>query len=245
MKLARLLVAIAFFAAAAGFAQDPTVAFPQNYKLVLENADFAVLRVHYGPHEKVGMHDHSDHSTVYVYLNDSGPVRFQHTEEPKPFDVTRPPTHAGAFRVSPGRIEKHSVENLSDLPSEYLRVELKRLPVKSLAAEFRGAAPVPPLRPGRTVAYDNPKLRIERFICPSIGDCTLPYPSSEAVLVRIPNHPLSAQQWAREYRIAGSEDDESIVLEPWHKGWGFAGDGSGPYQVLRISIPTPARIKKQ
>src|ERR1700685_2233634 len=87
-------------------AQDPVKAFPQNYKLVLDNAELAVLRDHYGPHEKVAVHDHSAFSTIYVYLNDSGPVRFEHREEAEPFDLVRPPTHAGAFRISPGRIER-------------------------------------------------------------------------------------------------------------------------------------------
>lgn len=36
------------------FAQDPTVAFPNNYRKVLENVDVVVLRAHYGPHETVG-----------------------------------------------------------------------------------------------------------------------------------------------------------------------------------------------
>ena len=121
------------------FAQDPTVAFPNNYRKVLENADVVVLRAHYGPHESVGVHDHSDHPTVYVYLNDSGPVRFVH--EPENVILTRPPTHTGAYRVSPGRKERHSVVNLTDKPSDYLRVELKKVPLGTLKHEFRGSVP--------------------------------------------------------------------------------------------------------
>ncbi|HEY4010052.1 MAG TPA: hypothetical protein VGM11_07855 [Acidobacteriaceae bacterium] len=215
-------------------AQNPVKAFPQNYKLVLEGPEFAVLRVHYGPHEKVGIHDHSAFSTIYVYLNDSGPVRFQHREEAKPFDLVRPPTHAGAFRISPGRIERHSVENLSDLPSDYLRIELKKLPVGSIAREFRGPAPKPPLVPGTSVAYASPQLRIERIICPSTGDCPLPSPMRDVILIRIPNHELSA----RESELAYQRADEALV-QPAHKGWNFVGDNSGPYQVLRVVILRP------
>ena len=120
-------------------AQDPTVAFPNNYRKVLDNADVVVLRVHYGPHETVVVHDHSDHPTVYVYLDDSGPVRFVH--EPENVILTRPPTHTGAYRVSPGRRERHSLVNLSDKPSDYLRVELKKVPLGTLKQEFRGSAP--------------------------------------------------------------------------------------------------------
>ena len=211
-------------------AQDALKAFPQSYKLVLNSPQFAVLRVHYGPHQKVGMHDHSAFSTVYVYLNDSGPVRFHHPEEAEPFDAVRPPTHAGAFRVSPGRRERHSVENLGDLPSDYLRVELKQFPPHTIAREFRGRAPKPPLVPGTTVAYAGPQLRIDRIICPSRGDCELPYPNRDVLLIRIPNHALNAQESERSYERA----DEAIV-EPAHKGWNFVGDGSAPYQVLRLT----------
>jgi hypothetical protein len=229
--LRRSLLVLILAAATASAAQNPVKAFPQNYKVVLDGPEFSVLRVHYRPHEKVGLHDHSSYSTIYVYLNDSGPVRFQHSEEAKPFDIVRPPTHAGAFRVSPGRIERHSVENLSDRPSDYLRIELKQFPAGSIAREFRGPAPTPPLIPGTTVAYKSPQLRIDRIICPSTGDCTLHYPNRDVILVLIPNHQLSPQESERAYAKA----DEALV-EPWHKGWNFRGDGSGPYQVLRISV---------
>ena len=41
----------------------------------------------------------------------SGLVRFSHREEPA-FTLIRSPEKAGTFRVSPGRLEKHEVENL-------------------------------------------------------------------------------------------------------------------------------------
>src|SRR6202000_2141868 len=90
-------------------------------------------------HEGVAVHDHSDDPTVYVYLGDSGPVRFVH--EPENVILTRPPTHTGAYRGSPGRKGRHSVVNLTDKPSDYLRVELKKVPLGSLKHEFRGSAP--------------------------------------------------------------------------------------------------------
>jgi hypothetical protein len=161
-------------------AQDPTVAFPNNYRKVLENADVIVLRAHYGPHETVGVHDHSDHPTVYVYLDDSGPVRFVH--EPENVILTRPPTHTGAYRVSPGRKERHSVVNLTDKPSDYLRVELKKVPLGALKREFRGSAPGA-LVQGTKVEFAEPALRIERVVCDAGATCALPAESAPSVLV--------------------------------------------------------------
>ena len=171
--------------------QNPTVAFPNNYRMLIDNADVAVLRAHYGPHETVGVHDHSGYSTVYVYLNDSGPVRFTHVEE-HAFSIVRPPTHMGALRVSPGRIERHSVENLSDLPSDYLRVELKHLPVKSLPAEARIPGPVDFLATGTTEIYAKPGLRIERTICAAGRVCTLEARPEGSVVIAIGTEAIHA-----------------------------------------------------
>jgi len=219
-------------ATSAAVAQDAAATFPKNYKVVDSGKEFTIIRVHYGPHEKIGIHDHSAHATVYVYLNSSGPVRFQHREGAQPFDIIRPPTHAGAFRVSPGRIEKHSVENLSDLPSDYLRVELNRIPLRALPKEFRGPAPVPPLQPGRTIVYNNPKLRIERFICSASGSCMVPPNGHEAILIQIPSHELTLEQSQLAY-----DKPEETEIQPATKGWNFNGDGTAAYQILRITLP--------
>ena len=50
---------IASLTSTLAIAQDPTVAYPKNYQIVLDNTDVTVLRAHYGPHESVGVHDHS------------------------------------------------------------------------------------------------------------------------------------------------------------------------------------------
>lgn len=139
-----------------------------------------MLRAHYGPHESVGVHDHSGHPTVYVYLNDAGAVRFVH--EPEGLALTRPPTHAGSFRISPGRVERHIVTNLSGEPSEYLRVELKQIPLGTLKQEFRSAAPQH-LQPGITVEYANPELRIDRVVCEGSSPCSLAAKEAPSVVV--------------------------------------------------------------
>jgi hypothetical protein len=117
-------------------AQDPLQTVPRNYRLVFENDFVRVVDVLYRAHEKVAVHNHSDKPTIYIYLTDSGPVRFTHVEDP-PFSLVRPPEKAGTFRVSPGRLEKHEVENLGDISTEFLRVELKQVPLKYQHGVFR------------------------------------------------------------------------------------------------------------
>ena len=142
---------------------------PKNYKTILNNHDLLVMRVHYGPKEFVPMHDHSAYPTVYVYLNDSGEVRIDH-EPPNSFSVTRPPTHTGAFRIAPGMTERHSITNLSDTPSDFLRVELKTIPPTDLKQVTRGEVPSP-LMPGTHIAFQDAALEIDRIVCPPTVAC--------------------------------------------------------------------------
>ena len=94
-----LLLGLGFVPLAAA-AQDPLVTLPSNYRSIFDNADVAVIRAHYGPHEKIPVHDHTAFSTIFVYLNDSGQVRIDHAEDGKVDSVVRPPTVKGAYRVA-------------------------------------------------------------------------------------------------------------------------------------------------
>lgn len=209
-------------------AQDPTVAFPRNYRVVLDNADVTVLRVHYGPHETVGVHDHSDHPTVYVYLDDSGPVRFVH--EPENVILTRPPTHTGAYRVSPGRKERHSLVNLSDKPSDYLRVELKNVPLGALKHEFRGSAP-DTLVQGTKVEFDDPKLRIERVVCDAGATCSLAADTSPSVLVAFSPSELLERGRAKIFAA-----DSSVLWLAAGEVANVRGVKNAPAHLLRIVL---------
>jgi hypothetical protein len=210
-------------------AQDPTVAFPKNYRTVLDNPDVTVIRAHYGPHESVGVHDHSSHPTVYVYLNDSGPVRFVH--EPENVILTRPPTATGAFRVSPGRAERHSLVNLSDKPSDYLRVELKTVKLGTFRQEFRGPAPVAPLQQGTTLAFENSVLRIERIICAPRASCALAQDSSPSVLVAF--SPADLSNGRRWHRI---DPDSSVAWLAADHAANIRSASDAPAHILRIVL---------
>jgi hypothetical protein len=164
-------------------AQDPVKAFPKNYSLVLDNKAVAVIRVHYGPHEKVGVHDHSNYPTIYVYLSDSGPVRFQHYEE-KPFTLDRPPAVKGSFRVSPGRPERHTVENLGDIPTDFLRVELKQVPLK-LMSPFRGHAPASLSQDLSNVEFKDGYVQIQRIICVEPEACPVKASAAPSLIVAL------------------------------------------------------------
>ena len=226
MKLLyRSSVAALVFTAAA-LAQT-TAPLPANYQTILDNRDVLVMRVHYGPHEFVPMHDHSAYPTVFVYLNNAGPVRIDHAP-PVNLSVTRPPTHTGAFRIAPGMTERHSITNLSDTPSDFLRVELKSIPPDAIKQVFRGDAPEPPYHSATETLYSNPALRIDRILCVAAEKCTDGIEKAPSIAVIIPLKPASEPKQNPVIWLPANKDvyDNKEVQAIEGK--------EEPYEILRI-----------
>jgi len=96
--------------------QDPTKVEPKHYKLDFENERVQVVSVHYGPHEKSGLHEHPGGVVVNIT---EGHLRL--TDE------------SGKVRevfAKPGEVRwyapfKHRVENLSDNTYDAVYVGIK------------------------------------------------------------------------------------------------------------------------
>ncbi len=228
-----LTVAVGAFTA---IAQDPIATFPKNYSLALDNDVVSVIHVHYGPRERLGVHDHSKFPTIYVYLSDSGPVRFEHDEKP-PFALNRPPTVKGAFRVSPGRIERHSVENLGDISSDFLRVELKQMPLGGSVQPFRGKAPRGMLQSSRTVEFRSPELDIERVICERGAPCKIEASVGPSLLIAF--SPVNLTESERAPRDQSMRDGDIKWLQG-SQPISVAASSSVPAHLLRITFKAPA-----
>jgi quercetin dioxygenase-like cupin family protein len=221
-------------------AQQKTDALPDNYKTVLTKSFVKVIRVHYGPHEKVPVHDHPATPTVYVYLNDSGPVRLTHFEE-KPFSLVRPPTHKGAFRVSPGRIEKHSVENLSDLPSDFLRVELPGFQLGERDLEFRGKAPDDLTHDLSATEFQIPRLSITRTICVDRTRCAIRAASAPSVVVAFSEVVL------REDGGTGKRTElkpGDVLAVSAGEALSLSAVGNEPAHILQISVQSAEVVRR-
>ena len=177
--------ALAVFASA----QDPFEVAPQAYKLQLENEWVRVVRVHYAPLEKIPAHDHPKGQTIFVYLNDGGPVLFQHVEGVSGnYPATRPPTKAGAYRLAGVQPENHIVENKADVPSDFLQVELKTEAVEPKTFRGRFFPDLLAKQKGnyRKVEFENPQVRITRLICAARGKCeALELASYPALLIAL------------------------------------------------------------
>jgi len=111
-----LVIALVCLTGAVAMGQDPVKVDPNHYKLVSENAEVRVLRIHYGPHEKSVMHAHPD--LVVVYLTD------MHVKMTMPDGKSQEQTgKAGEAQWTPAGT--HLPENLSDKAIEGILVELK------------------------------------------------------------------------------------------------------------------------
>jgi hypothetical protein len=163
MGIRRCLAVMAMVGmAVCGYGQNPLKTLPKNYWVEFENPWVRVVQVHYGAGERVAQHDHPKTPTLYVYLSDAGPVRFVHGGEDD-FSLTRKPVKTGQLRLSPGREETHSVVSLSKTASDFLRVELKTLPLGFASLHGRVAAAEEDFwrRPER-VEFEDAHLRVTR-----------------------------------------------------------------------------------
>jgi len=144
--------------------KDPFKVAPDAYKMEFENDWVRVMRVHYGPRVKIPEHYHTERPAAYVYLNDSGPVIFRHIDLPYGA-ITRPAVKAGSFRLYHAVKEVHAVENTTDVPSDFLRVEFKTEPInqKSLQGKFHRET-VAPGENFRKVQFENEQIVVERLV---------------------------------------------------------------------------------
>ena len=178
----RLVLILLFVAGVRG--QDPLRTLPHNYRLVYENDSVRVIDVVYQAHEKLPVHNHSDKPTVYVYLTDSGPVLFSHVEEHS-FSLLRPPEKAGTFRVSPGRLERHAVENVGEIATEFLRVELKQVPLGFQGQSFRSSKSFDLTNSGVSTEFPGPFVKIQRVVAAGQETTEIKEPDSPALLIAI------------------------------------------------------------
>jgi len=217
-------------------AQDPLQLLPNAYKLEFENEWVKVVRVHYAPHEKLPAHEHTPTASAYVYLSDGGPVVFNHKEY---YAVTRPATKAGSFRVYRGLQEHHEVENQSDLPSDFLRVEFKTEPMneKSLKGRFY-REDFPAGQNFQKIQFENEQIRITRLVCAPGKTLELSAGTSEpALLVALSSVAFKNEQAKGKAKQLKLGVGQTMWMPPDRRER-FENSGSAPAEILRFDFKT-------
>jgi hypothetical protein len=219
--------------------QDASVIAPQAYRREFENARVRVTRVRYEAREFIKSHEHPKLPTVYVYLTDSGPIRFVHTGDEKFINV-RPAVKAGSFRLARAAAETHEVESLSDRRSDFLRIELKDLEVDK--ATFRGRFPPEPNRTvesSEKISFDNPQLRIVRVTCAPVKICKAPVQTAPYLLVALNSFPLKTAINDGVLTDSKTVSGQTIWVEAGEQ-LNLQTPGSAPVRFLRIEFKTPS-----
>jgi hypothetical protein len=162
---------------------SPAAVSGSDAVIELENPWVRVVRVHYGAHEKTAVHDHPATPTVYVYVTDGGRLRIGHDGDET---VVRPPVKAGGIRFQKGVFERHAVEEIDGVESEYIRIELQIQPLDLPETDVRRA-------PLDGTPYESGMLRIMRVTCAPHGACPASaHPDDPAVVVTGKNFTWSA-----------------------------------------------------
>lgn len=113
---AALAAATIAFASSAALAQDAVKVDPKHYKVLVDNAQVRVLRIHYGPHETSVRHSHPN--SVVTYLTD-GHIKML-LGNGKTITQTG---KAGESQWTPAGI--HTPTNIGDKPFDAVLVEIK------------------------------------------------------------------------------------------------------------------------
>ncbi|MGH9895813.1 MAG: hypothetical protein ACREA0_28270, partial [bacterium] len=122
--------------------------------------------------------------------------------------------------------EIHEVENTSEVPSEFLRVEFKTDPkdVKTLRGKFhRDAATArDTVEKVETVQFENDQIRVTRIVSPPGQPVHIQTSASEPTLtIALAGAPLGQEQWI-----------------PSGAAHMFAASPSGPLELLRFDLKT-------
>jgi len=121
--------AVAFLAVNLCFAQDPTKVEPSHYKLAFENESVQVVNVHYGPHEKSGMHEHPGGVVVVIT---AGHLRFTDQKGNEQEVYAKP----GESRWFPPF--HHKVENLGDTAYNAVYIGIKAKHAQNASTNLPG-----------------------------------------------------------------------------------------------------------
>jgi hypothetical protein len=243
MKPCRAMMMICLLAVTS-LGQDPLKLLPQAYKLQFENDWVKVTRVHYAPNVKLPAHEHTATATAYVYLNNSGPVVFNHIDA-NYGAITRPPTKEGTFRLYRGLQELHEVENKSDLPSDFLRVEFKTEPVndKTLKGRYH-REPYPAGENFQKVQFENEQVRITRLVCAVGKKLDVSTSASEpSLLIALAPADLKvggSKTKAKKLKL-GLGQPEWVPLDHQQQ---LENTGSTPAEILRFDFKTKPLSKE-
>ncbi|HYW32956.1 MAG TPA: hypothetical protein VE869_15760 [Gemmatimonas sp.] len=215
--------------------QDGLVAYPNVYKVQLENAYVRLIRVRLPGFAQLGEHTHPAGIMLHVYFNDADPVQFNHDGPPN--DVTRPAVVARSYRIGRTRPETHAVVNTGPGLSDYMRVELKTEGDEG----FLRRIPTPPLVDSTSarVEVDNAQYRASRVTIASRQSIELVAPGSQPFLLLALTPGIDLDEGGAPTRTLQTGDERFVGVSQRVL---VRNAGTSPVQLLKVDLLTaPAK----
>ncbi len=221
-------------------AQDPVTVNPSIAKVEFENDRVRVLRVHYEPHQKFGMHEHP--AKVAVCLTQFHPRRVAP-------DGTAAEGTCPAGTVVWREPEKHAVENLDAAPADSIEIELKYAHAPAAAVPAGGSVPVDPLlielEPHHHVLFKNQYVEVMDVRIDPADITSYHTHSLDTVYVRLTDSLTQSQIKGEEWGPTRSSKPGQVVVDNHsqhpltHRVKNL---GATPHRVLVVELlPEPPR----
>jgi hypothetical protein len=128
--------------------------------------------------------------------------------------------------------ERHSIENLGDKSSDFLRIELKQVSFPSGEA-FRGSAPQNVQQSLDAIEFKDAGVQIERIVCAAVSHCSIKPTQAPSLLVAFT--PVS---------VVANKEQQKEVIEAGAVHWLPSSQAATvipnigvPAHLLRIILP--------
>jgi hypothetical protein len=128
------------------------------------------------------------------------------------------------------------VENLGASSSDFLRVELKQVPLGAMQP-FRGKAPSLLLRNSQAIEFKSPEVTVQRILCVA-GTCEGFDSSAPSLLIAFSRLNLTGADALRKDRLM---KDGDIVWEPAQQSISVTATSVAPAHLLRIIFTSPQK----
>jgi hypothetical protein len=135
-------------------------------------------------------------------------------------------------------MEVHTVENLGEITSEFLRIELRQIPLGFQNTSFRDTKPLQFSSNSTSDEFRSPIFRVQRIIAADAGAVSIPGEGKPSLLVALSAAEIAPQRGGREKLECGDVRwlAGAKAVEIFHTG-------SVPAHLLRVVFDQPAKAR--
>jgi hypothetical protein len=169
--------------------EDGTISVPNVYRVQFENEWVRLVRVTVPAFARIPEHTHPPGLMMHVYLNDAEPLTFIHARSAAG-TILRPAVKARSYRIGRTHAETHSILNIGNGATDWLRLEIKTEGTSSTPSRI--TAPPLGVATAAVVEVTHAQIRVTRItvapresfeLAPGANEATLLIAMTEGVAV--------------------------------------------------------------